>query len=152
MSESADAQGLDNRPYAFPGGGGPGISPAGREAILEDKLLGHRSGDIMIGPDGGLLQVRRAGDGAAILQPPAAPFVLPYGGGARLGLSGFGFSFGFDGYLGRTRYSVLTDDYSLSTASINSWTGMVMGAYLGPTASPVDAWTSQVAGLMPYAR
>ncbi len=148
-SHGAGAAGLNDRPYTFPGGG-PGMSPAAREAILEDKLLGRGSGDIVIGPDGGLLLVRRAGDGAAVLQAPAAPFVLPYAGGARLGVSGFGF--GFDGYLGRPRYGALIADYAMSSGAINGWTSMLLGGYVGPGTSSVDAWTSQVAGLAPYAR
>lgn len=74
----AYAQLMGSQPYqpsVGRSGAGFGMSPAYREAILNQKLLGRQSNPLVRGTDGRLLDVERRGD-QAFVREPERRFVL----------------------------------------------------------------------------
>lgn len=141
----AQAQ-LNNAPFSFSNGGGPGMSVGGRQAILNEEVRGERPDNLLRAPSGELLEVEQVrGRSALVTEPGTTRFIPQYRGGSfrsadmRAGV--------FNGFFSPTlfpRYSPFI--VPLSGATINTWTSRV--AYGVPVyateGNVVDLWTGQV--------
>jgi hypothetical protein len=107
---SAGAQ-LNNQPVSA--GGGFGMSMAARQAIMNQQLSGATPGNIVIGPNGTLLNVTRDANGLAVVTTQGG-WIIPQYRGRNHALGGLDVDPN-DGY------------YGLGGAhdSINSWTSQV---------------------------
>ncbi len=137
----ADAQ-QNNKPFNFPAAGGMGISTAGKQAILDQKLTGAAPDNLARGPDGVLVEIGRGpggvaigtisgGSGVATLVPHKR---LPWSNGVDQFNSFF------------VRFNGLSFRSEIGTTSgqmVDSWTGAVYGLIAGGGNS-VDQWTSMV--------
>lgn len=144
---------LQNSPFSFRNNpsGGIGMSPGGRQAILNDKLLDRTPSVILRDPSGQLLSLREGPDNSAIVAVPGGNFIPGYRGrDFRRPGSGMGVGV-FNAYFLPRRdrsggaYAVQADSADL----INTWTLRVMAdgsAGLG-VGGPVDLWTAMVFGL-----
>ncbi|NIA71789.1 hypothetical protein HBA54_24645 [Pelagibius litoralis] len=152
----AEAQ-WNNKPFSF-GGGGAGMSFAGRQAILQQEILGLTPDNLRRGSNGALVDVSEGPGSTAIVNAQAAAF-LPGAAGRGSsfrrspadGAGVFNPFFAPKGGGGSSTPSFLT---SLKTsATIASWTNMVTAGssrgavviYPG-SGSSIDAWTAQVGG------
>lgn len=113
------AQGLNNQPYDF-GGGGLGMSAAGKQAILSGQL-GIRPENLLIGPGGVLFYAQRGPGGSPMVyEMYAAPVPTFYGSGWRNGWFGMRAT--------QPLFFIDRPDGAMSTAaSLNTWTGTVCG-------------------------
>lgn len=157
VAPEAQAQ-WNNKPFSFNGSGGAGMSFAGRQAILQQEILGLTPDNLRRGANGALVDVTEGPGSTAIVSGQVAPF-LP-------GAAGRGSSFRrspadgagiFNPFFapksggGSSTPSFLT---SLRTsATIAAWTNMVSaGSGRGAvviypsSGSSIDAWTAQVGG------
>ncbi len=141
---AADAQ-MSNRPFSFGSpGGGLGMSLAGKQAIIDQKLFGSTPDNIMRGPGGQLLTVT-PGPGDTAFATTRSGEILPVnprrGFDKRLGAGQFNsFFVEFDG-LPYQAYS----EYGSTRATISAWTGSVLsGGPVGAGGGSVDQWTTMV--------
>ena len=117
----AAAQGLNNAPYDF-GGKGLGISPAGKQVILNEKLFGIRPDNITVGPDGSLLTTVRGPGDSAIVFDSSGTAVPGYMGRSWTG----------DAYnmrlFNRMSYLDRSEGQASTIAAMSGWTNMVGGS------------------------
>jgi len=152
LSTPASAQ-LNNRPFAFKStpDGRVGMSLAGQQAILNEKLTGARPTTLFRGPGGQLLDIQRAAGGRALVQEPGGGNFFP---GIR---TRDGFSFASNDLRAGVFNAFFIPDndrsnYPLTMFQpnvVSSWTSQVAGSRAGvavglSSANPVDAWTSAV--------
>lgn len=146
---SALAQGLNNQPYNF-GGGGLGMSSAGKQAILSDQVLGIRPDNLVIGPGGVLLYADKGpGDSAIVYDWYQVP-VPGYRGRSWRG------NWDNPRYMTRLFYVERIGGAGSTTVALNSWTGMIgddgsaFGNYLLPVGlNTLDLLLWQVQSLSP---
>lgn len=154
MLWSFNAVAQNNQPFAFGsviggsinGSTSTGMSAAGREAILNEKLFGSRPSNLIVGPNGALLNVSEGPGGIAVVSERSSPvvpqvrgsFTSQFGG---IGLQSFGGSSSLTG-------SGLLNASALTTAAISGWIDFVQGRRSTPasasTRNTIDSWTSQV--------
>lgn len=136
---------LNNKPYAFRNSpGGLGMSPAGKQAILNDKVLGRTPDNLVRGPDGYLLDVIKGPGNVVIVQREGQGGFIPgYRGTdfrddhAEMQAGVYNLYFN-DQSLDRPRY--MYDNYQ-TAAIIGTWIASVSpGAAYDPT-NPVTSWT-----------
>lgn len=143
---SAAAQ-LASKPYDFPGGGGPGMSVAARQAIIIHEIDPSFSPDFLIrGPGGGLLSiVPNPGDDDVPLVRAADGTIIPvyHRGYDRDGTPPLGagiFNPYFASYDGGS-YGMFPVAFGADTISI--WTARVMNVVgYAPTGDSIDVWTA----------
>lgn len=152
MAATPAAAQLQNSPYSFRNspGGGVGMSIGGRQAILNDELLGRTPSVILRDPSGQVLSLQEGPDGTAIVSVPGGNFIPGYRG-QDFRQGNLAMSVGiFNAFFGPRRdrvggaYAVQADSADL----VNTWTLRVMsdgGGYGGT--GPVDMWTAMVFGL-----
>ena len=145
---------FDNRPYEFRGGASVGMSPAGRQAILREKLFNETPDNLMRSPSGRLLELQEGPGNSAIVSERGGQTLPGYRGRSALrrdlgrGVGVFNSFFFGAGRSAASSYSTFYFGGSGSRVSIASWTDMVADG--GPSGlvsagpSPVDGWTSQV--------
>ncbi|WP_299399941.1 hypothetical protein [Pelagibius sp.] len=147
----------NNRPFSFNSGGGVGMSFAGRQAILQEEILGIRPDNLLRGSNGALVDVTEGPGSTAIVQGQASPFLpgfAPRGSSFRRSAAdGAGI---FNPFFAPRSGGSSTPSFlsSLKTsATIASWTNMVSAGsgrgavviYPG-SGSSIDAWTALVGG------
>lgn len=141
---------LDNRPFQFRDSGGVGMSTAGRQAILNQKILGQTP-DNLVRRNGVLLDVVEGRGGEALARAPGGGAFLPNARpegfrfrGAAVGVFNTFFMRGGGGTGGYVPAA------SRTSYSLTGWTaGVVSDGYdAGPqgatTSAVVAAWTRQV--------
>lgn len=146
---AATAQ-LDNKPYQFRGGASAGMSNAGRQAILRQKVFGETPRDLVRGPGDRLLSVQEG--------PGGTPVVSDQGGEVLPGFRGRS-AFRRDTGMGVGVFNAFFRPVSRDRGAwaffaggaatrigIAGWTTQVSGGGgVVPTGySPVDSWTTQV--------
>ena len=150
---TASAQ-LQDEPYGF-SAGGPGLSAAGKQAILAEELTGATP-DNLVRRNGVLLDVTEGPDGVAIVRTRRGSFV-PTGSvfdrtaiaGGRRGASG-----DLDIVESTTGFAMDVTGAGRTGATVSGWTASVSG---GPMPAPrppfggdaIDQWTSQAYTLPP---
>lgn len=136
---------MNNKPYAFKNSpGGMGMSDGGRQAILNEKILGETPSNMLRGPDGLLLDVikgpgnvvivRREGDGGFVPNFRGADF---RGGNADMQAGVFNQYFS-PVYLNNS-YSVY-DNYQTS-AVIGAWIAAVTPGFSYNPGNSISSWT-----------
>lgn len=157
VAPEAEAQ-WNNRPFSFNSGGGVGMSFAGRQAILQQEILGLTPDNLRRGANGALVDVSEGPGSTAIVSGQVAPFIP---GAAARGSSfrrspadGAGIFNPFFAPKSGGGSSTPSFLSSLRTsATIAAWTNMVSAGsgrgavviYPG-SGSSIDAWTAQVGG------
>jgi hypothetical protein len=150
---SFDGHAQNNQPFSFgsvTGGsvtGAPtssGMSFAGRQAILNEKIFGSTPRNLVIGPSGALLDVSEGPGGIAVVSEQSSPVIPQFRASfSGIGLGGFGGG-GSSRAFGGTTLSSST----FTTHAISSWIGFVQGRSSIPasvsTRETIDAWTAQV--------
>lgn len=143
LAGTAQAQ-LINRPFSFnTPSGGVGMSIGGRQAILNDKILGSRPDNLVRGADGQLITV--------ISGPGRSAISSIEGGGTIPGYRGRSFRDGNPGMSAGAFNAYFVPGSSgggvgpvlESGATINTWTGRIItGMPVSYTpSSSVDTWT-----------
>ena len=153
FASSASAQQQD-APFGF-SGGGPGLSAAGKQAILAEELTGATP-DNLVRRNGVLLNVTEGPDGAAIASAPQENFI-PTGSvfdrtaiaGGRRTASG-----GFDIVDSTTGFAANIGDAGRTGATLSTWTASVSGSSMSTPGlavggDPIDQWTRQAHTLSP---
>lgn len=151
---TATAQ-LQDEPYGF-SGGGPGISTAGKQAILAEEITGATP-DNLVRRNGVLVDVTEGPDGVAVVRTRDGTFV-PTGsvfdrtaiaGGAR-GRSG-----DLDIVESTTGFTINLGGAAGTGETVSSWTASVSASStsapppLARTRDPIDQWTRQAHTLPP---
>lgn len=145
IATGAAAQ-ISNKPYAFPGGGGPGMSQAGKQAIILNAVDPSISPTaLMRSPSGELLvpvPIPRGNNKVPALVAPFSgqvhvpPYFRDFWGG--LGYGAGVFNPFFAGSSG-TRFFYTNPD----SDSISIWTSRVFGTGgFGATSNAIDDWTA----------
>lgn len=151
ISPIAGAQ-MSNAPFSFHNnpGGGVGMSVGGRQALINEKILGATPDNLVRGPSGELLDVQKGPGGSAITSHPGTGQVIPQYRGtgfqgnqsemAREAFTGYFLPFMF-----AISYAPSSDMHSAATVS--TWTSRVLSggmpiSYLD--GNVVDSWTGQV--------
>lgn len=135
---------MNNRPYSFGGGPSLGMSNAGKQAILQQKLDGSTPDNIRKSASG-LITITRGPGNNAIARGADGATIPGFKGTSRAVLGGVGiFNQYFRGSSGRS--GTLSFASRHTSNAISGWTSMVSGnrGYRG--GNSVDAWTSQVGG------
>ena len=144
VATHASAQ-MNNRPFSFGGGGsGLGMSKAGQQAILLQKLEGRTPDNIIRGADGLITIERRRGNNAIAFGPDGAT-IPRFRGRNTATVGGVGIFNPF--FLGGSRrnYGSIGLASRHTSNQISGWTNMVNGGgYRG--GGSIDAWTSMVGG------
>lgn len=141
---------MNNEPYSFKGAGS-GMSIGGKQALLNQKILGQTPDNLLRSLDGQLLTVDRGPGHAAIVSIPGEGNFLPgyktdYKQG-RSDLNAGVFNSFFDSGDGYTGYALMGAPGT--SAVINAWTryagydGHNYSAIYAPQNS-VDVWTGMV--------
>jgi hypothetical protein len=141
---------LNNAPFSFKNtpDGSAGMSIGGRQAIINEKVLGETPDNLHRAPDGRLLDVTKAPGGSAIASYEGGGFIPGYHGrsfreGNRSMYAGVFNSFFTPSYYNNSYYT----DYQ-TTSVISSWTYAVVAGDMPfsfyTNNSPVDSWTSIV--------
>jgi hypothetical protein len=154
MSGPAGAQ-LNNKAFAFRNSpGGIGMSYAGKQAILNEKVQGISPDNMQRGPNGILLDVTKEPGHSAIVGYEGNAGFIPgfrgtdFRGGNPYMQAGMFNGFFAPAYPGKSTYTY--NDYQ-TAAVINSWTAAVTSGYMPfsyyNANGPVDSWTSIVYSL-----
>jgi len=136
---------MNNRPYSFGGGASLGISNAGKQAILQQKLTGSTPDNIRKGGSG-LITITRGPGNNAIARGADGATIPGFKGTSRAVSGGVGiFNSYFLGSSGR-RSGTLSFASRHTSNAISGWTSMVSGNSRYRGGNSVDAWTSQIGG------
>ncbi len=145
VPQIAEAQ-MNNRPYAFRNGG-VGMSPGGRQAILNEKIFDVTPDNLMRGPDGTLLDVTEGpGHSALVSREGNGGFITSYrgadfrGGDASMQVGVFN-SFFVPVY--RDDSYATYSDYQTS-AVMNAWMSSVSPQVYYDSGNSVSSWTGFV--------
>lgn len=140
---SARAQ-MSSKPFSFgSSAGGLGMSIAGRQAVLNQKLFDFTPNVLLKSEDGRLLGVRRGPGRSAIVTSPSGEFLPGYRG--RSQSLGFGAGTFNSFFAGGENATVAFLEPTSSAATIDSWTGSVLqGGPVIATSGPVDQWTGMI--------
>lgn len=146
VSATAVQAQVNNLPYQL---GNAGLSYAGRQAILNDKLLNSRPKNLVRGIDGSLLDVSRR-DNQAFLRSPQTGAILPGGSPRRGWATGLGTGLGWGGSI-NVYSAALSYRYARPGESMMQWISMLdmgpsraYGSYsVSDSESPIDQWTAQ---------
>lgn len=146
-AEQSHAQ-FNNKPYSFnTPTGSPGMSTAGRRAILNDQLFDIRPRNMLRAEDGDLLSVEKSKGGTAIIADSSGNILPGYRGTGVFDVNvyagAFNSYFTANGTAGRGAFGGYSHD------TIGGWINLI-DYQNGPmipyyTSSPVDAWTMMVA-------
>lgn len=160
FSGQAMAQ-LNNKPFQFKNAPtGMGMSDAGKQAIINERLYDLTPRNIIRGLDGQLLSVEEGRGKSAFVRYDGTNTIIPSYKGSDFRNENDAMRVGvFNGFF--TQDSGRSSSYSSaaypSYNSINTWTGRVAAAgtmmenmYPGPVLDVVDAWTGQVMVLSAY--
>lgn len=141
---------LNNAPYSFKySGGGMGMSSAGKEALIGQKLLGSTPDNLVRGVDGSLLNIQRGPGDVAIVSTPGGQYLPQFKGTSFRG-SNTDISVGtFNAYFspsGNTGSGYMPLVQGHSSATVSTWTGRVTsnGVPVSYLDDSVDTWTGQV--------
>lgn len=153
---------MNNKPFQFNNGtGGIGMSTAGKQVIINEKIFGQTPDNMIRSLDGNLLSVEKTKGGSVITRYQGTNDIIP----AYKGI-------GFEGNNQAMRVGVFNSFFTQDTgnssgysshsplfsyATINTWTGRVANdgtfmeqAYSGWGNDAIDAWTGQVLTLSAY--
>jgi hypothetical protein len=141
----ASAQ-MSSQPFSFGGGSSLGMSNAGRQAILNQKLTGATPDNILRGADGSLIEISQ-GPGSTAIARGADGVVIPgYHGRGGVVSGGAGlFNPYFTGNASQYNASQ-TFASGITSNSIAGWTSMVFGGAAVSGGSSIDAWMSMICG------
>ena len=142
---------LNNKPFSFKGtpDGGIGMSQGGREAIIDEKLLGITPDNLVRAPNGVLLDVIEGPGRSAIVSVQGGQALPTFrgtswkGGNQALSVGTFNAFFSPVG----TRSSSRSVVFLNSSATVNTWTTRVVtNGYPASysAGSTVDAWTAML--------
>jgi hypothetical protein len=153
FASTASAQ-LQDEPYGF-SGGGPGLSTAGKQAILTEELTGATP-DNLLRRNGVLLDVTEGPDGVAIVRTQRGAFVPTGSVFDRTAIAGGrrGTSDGLDIVESTTGFAVEITNGGRTGATVSGWTASVSHG-LTPAPRPpvrgdtIDQWTRQAHTLPP---
>lgn len=135
---------MNNRPYSFGGGPSLGMSDAGKQAILQQKLDGSTPDNIRKSASG-LITITRGPGNNAIARGADGATIPGFKGTSRAVLGGVGiFNQYFRGSSGRS--GTLSFASRHTSNAISGWTSMVSGNSRYRGGNSVDAWTSQIGG------
>lgn len=135
---------MNNRPYSFGGGPSLGMSNAGKQAILQQKLDGSTPDNIRKSASG-LITITRGPGNNAIARGADGATIPGFKGTSRAVLGGVGiFNQYFRGSSGRS--GTLSFASRHTSNAISGWTSMVSGSSRYRGGNSVDAWTSQIGG------
>lgn len=135
---------MNNRPFSFGGGASLGISNAGKQAILQEKLTGSTPDNIRKGLSG-LITITRGPGNNAIARGADGATIPGFKGTSRAVLGGVGiFNQYFRGNSGRSGPVSFASRHTSN--AISGWTSMVSGNSRYRGGNSVDAWTSQIGG------
>lgn len=141
FAPGANAQ-MTNKPYGFPGGSG--ISEAGEQAILNQKLFGITPRAVIRTDDGRLLTIERG--------PGGVPIVTTASGEVLAGVKARSFRHRmaagqFNSFFVKTDTTSYPDyqEPNSTHVTIDSWTsGVLAGRPITYGGGSVDQWTSMV--------
>lgn len=141
---SASAQ-MNSQPYKFKGGSSLGMSDAGRQAILNQKLDGRTPDNIMRGANGSLIEITKGPNNVAIARGSDGVVIPGYHG--RGGAFGGGVGWFNPYFVGGSGSNNGTSNFAsmITSNSIAGWTGMVVGGNVGG-ANSIDSWMSMIGG------
>lgn len=142
---------LDNKPFSFKGtpDGGIGMSIGGRQAILNQKILGVTPENLVRAPNGVLLDVVKGPGQTAIVSQEGGGTIPSYHGLSYKGQNE-NMSVGvFNAYFSpnQERSSTPSVVFLNSSALVSTWTGRVVSGGVPVSYSPnssVDTWTGMV--------
>ncbi|MFC4235842.1 hypothetical protein ACFOY8_11415 [Thalassospira xianhensis] len=139
---------FNNKPYSFnTPTGSPGMSTAGRQAMLNDQLFDIRPRNMLRAENGDLLSIEKSKGGSAIVTDSSGNILPGYRGirvfDVNVYAGAFNSYFTLNGADGRVSYGGYNND------TITGWINLV-DQQNGPmipyyTSSPIDAWTMMVA-------
>lgn len=144
LPTAASAQ-MSNKPYSFgTPGQGAGMSVAGKQAIMNQKLYGSTPDVLLKSPDGRLLGVSKAPGELAIVTTPGGEIVPSYRGRSITADTGWQAG-AFNPYFFGSRDNGVSFDVSVSsTDTVSAWTNQVFGGSSASSRSSVDVWTDMV--------
>lgn len=136
---------LNNRPYAFKNSpGGLGMSNAGKQAIINDKILGSTPDNLVRGPDGYLLDVIKGPGNVVIVRKDNNGSIIPgyrgtdfRGGHSEMEAGAYNLFFTSDD---SDRNYYMYDKYQ-TAAIIGAWIAAVAPGTSYDPANPVTSWT-----------
>ena len=136
---------LNNKPYAFRNApGGLGMSQAGKQAIINEKILNRTPDNLMRGPDGYLLDVIKGPGNVVIVQREGNGGFIPgyrgtdfRGGNSDMQAGVYNLYFKSD-YNDRTYQ--MYDKYQ-TAAIIGAWIATVAPGVSYDATNPVTSWT-----------
>ncbi len=140
---------MSNQPFSFRNGGGVGMSVGGREAIINDKILGSRPDNLVRGPGGELLDVQKGPGGVALVSYPGTGQFIPQYRGISFREYHPEMAAGtFNGFFMPSMYSssYLYSSPSTSGATVSTWTSRVISGGMPISyqeGNVVDSWTGQ---------
>lgn len=143
---------LDNRPYQFRGDGSGGMSNAGRQTILRQKLYDETPSNLVRGPGDRLLQVDKGPGGTPVVSEQGGEVIPGYRGRSAFrrdaGMEVGVFNAFFRSVPGNRDAGLFFSGGAATRLSITGWTLLVSDGTAGvaPTNgySSVESWTTQV--------
>lgn len=139
---------FNNKPYSFnTPTGAPGMSVAGRRAMLNDQLFDIRPRNMLRAEDGSLLSVEKGKGGTAIVTDSSGNVLPGYKGISVFDVNVYAGAFNSYFTSGGTVDHAAYGNYNHAT--IAGWINLI-DQQNGPmipyfTSSPIDAWTWMVA-------
>lgn len=146
---------LNNQPFSFrTPDGGPGMSLAGRQAIIDAKLLDARPFNLLRGPGGELVSVEKGPGGVAIVRDSSGAPLPGYRGGSWRGPGDFAGSFNSFFIPGPGGVSFGFRFATSAGATIGGWTDLLGASFRARGAgyaaeSPLNDWIAMVAFMAP---
>lgn len=140
---------LNNKPFSFgTPNGGAGMSPGGKQAILNREIMGVSPDNMVRSPDGVLLSVTKEKGGSAIVSFESGSFIPSFRGSSFRGDNEMWSAGVFNTFFEPKNSDSVVSSYAwLQTgATINTWTGRVISdqpVSYAP-ANSVDIWTGMV--------
>ncbi|MEX2630466.1 MAG: hypothetical protein WD341_11070 [Tistlia sp.] len=154
LAQPGQAQ-LNNQPFSFrTPDGGPGMSFAGRQAIIDAKLLDARPANLLRGPGGELVSVEKGPGGTAIVRDSSGAPLPGYRGSSWRGPGDFAGSFNSFFVPGPGGVGFGFRFATAAGAVIGGWTDLLGASFRAAVSSyaaesPLNDWIAMVAFLPP---
>lgn len=146
---------LNNQPFSFrTSDGGPGMSFAGRQAVIDAQLLDVRPDNLLRSPGGGLVSVEKGPGNAAIVRDSSGAPLPGYRGDSWRGRGDFAGSFNSFFIPGPGGIGFGFRFATSAGAVIGGWTELLGASYRVRRASyaaesPLNDWIAMVAYMAP---